>query len=225
MNDQSGRWSLQWLLVRRECWTFTLCGKLTIALVLSVAAVTMARGLYPFLAITSRMAGDVLVVEGWIRENSIDQVVREINKENYQQVLVVKDVYSAGNKWESGRYMPEYIRENLVKQGVHEERIHLVFCDVLKKDRTYCSAIAVKNWLILHNMKVNSLDVLTIGAHARRSRLLFQKAFRSDVNIGVIAAEEREHDYNHWWRSSEGVREVLFEGFAYLYAKFFFIPS
>jgi len=35
---------------------------------------------------------------------------------------------------------------------------------------------------------------------------------------------EKGYDPARWWRSSEGVREVLFEGFAYVYAKCLFWP-
>jgi hypothetical protein len=64
-----------------------------------------------------------------------------------------------------------------------------------------------------------------LGAHARRTRLLFQKALGPDIKVGVIAIETRNYDGRHWWRSSTGVREVLTEGIGYLYSKFFFHPA
>jgi uncharacterized SAM-binding protein YcdF (DUF218 family) len=72
---------------------------------------------------------------------------------------------------------------------------------------------------------VQAIDVVTIGSHARRSRLLFQKAMGNTVRVGVLAMDEREFDPVHWWRSSEGVREVLFEGVAYLYVRLCFSPT
>ena len=44
------------------------------------------------------------------------------------------------------------------------------------------------------------------------------------VKIGIIAAPNPDYDAKHWWRYSEGVREVTGEGLAYLYAKLFFYP-
>ena len=43
-------------------------------------------------------------------------------------------------------------------------------------------------------------------------------------NNGIVVMDDANLDYDakHWWRSSEGVREVLGEGIAYIYAKFFF---
>jgi hypothetical protein len=66
---------------------------------------------------------------------------------------------------------------------------------------------------------------VTIGPHARRSRLLNQKAFDSRVKIGVIALTNPEYDADHWWRYSEGVKETLSESAAYLYSRFLFSPD
>src|SRR5207248_2304929 len=41
--------------------------------------------------------------------------------------------------------------------------------------------------------------------------------------IGIIAVPSPDYDSTHWWRYSEGVEEVITEGVAYLYAKFFFL--
>jgi len=40
----------------------------------------------------------------------------------------------------------------------------------------------------------------------------------------VIALRTGRYDPAHWWRSSEGIREVPFEAIAYLYARFLFSP-
>ena len=98
-------------------------------------------------------------------------------------------------------------------------------CWVERKDRTYNAALAVKQWFQENGVSVSSIDIMTLGPHARRSRLLFQKAFGKEVKVGVISVEDRDYDPAHWWRSSEGVREVLGEAIAYIYAKFFFSPS
>jgi len=54
--------------------------------------------------------------------------------------------------------------------------------------------------------------------------MLFLKAFGKELRVGVISVEDRDHDLDHWWRSSQAVREVLGEAIAYIYAKFFFSP-
>jgi hypothetical protein len=74
-------------------------------------------------------------------------------------------------------------------------------------------------------MAVHSLNIVTEGVHARRTRLLFQKAFGENAAIGIIAVPNPDYDPKQWWRYSEGVREVVGETVAYLYAKLLFHPS
>jgi uncharacterized SAM-binding protein YcdF (DUF218 family) len=224
MPVNSDQQALGGLLVRKECWTFSLRGKLLIVLVVLAVGLAVIRGLYPFLAVTQRTSGEILVVEGWINAHTIEQAAHEYKAAHYRDVLVVKDAYAIGNKWESGRHMAEYIADELVRLGIPKDRVHLVFCDVLKKDRTYHAALAVRKWIQAQGIMVKAIDVVTLGPHARRSRLLFQKAFGTELKVGVIAMDERGYDPIHWWRSSEGVREVPFEGVAYLYVKLFFHP-
>lgn len=222
MNSGNSKRAWGGFLVRKERWGFSLWGWVVTGLMGLVVIVALARGLYPFLAITSRTSNELLVVEGWINSDSIEQAAREYHRVNYQDVLVVALVYKVGNKWDSGRYKTEYISEAMIRSGIPREHIHVVHCDVVKKDRTYAAALAVQQWIRGQKKKINSMDIVTLGSHARRSRLLFEKAFPSHIKIGVIAMDERDFDPVHWWRSSEGVREVLFEGVAYLYTRFFF---
>ena len=68
-----------------------------------------------------------------------------------------------------------------------------------------------------------SIDVISFGAHARRSWILFEKVF-SSVNVGIVAISPNEYDTSRWWLSSAGVRNVISESIAYLYARFIFSP-
>ena len=42
--------------------------------------------------------------------------------------------------------------------------------------------------------------------------------YRGKVKVGVIAIENEEYDPKRWWVSSEGVRTVINETIAYVYA-------
>lgn len=212
-------------LVRKERWTLTLLGKALVAVVVIVAAAGTLRGLFPFLAISCPRREGIMVVEGWIHVNAIPQVAREYAASHYRHLVVVNAVYDTGNKWVSGRYQGEYLTNALTQLGVPPEGLALVTCNVVHKDRTYHSALAVKKWMQQQDVPAKSFDIVTLGPHARRSRILFKRAFGPDANIGVIALDEHGYDPVHWWRSSEGVREVLFEGVAYLYVRLFFNPD
>ena len=212
------------LLVRRERWSLSLGGRLLLAFILAAAAWGFVRGVHSFLTVNDGGAGDVMVVEGWIGPRPVDQAARAFRNGHYQCVVVVRDVYEGGDKWTSGRYSADYVAADLVEHGVPKDQVHTLFCPVVHKDRTFHCALAVGQWLGENRMRVKSLDVVTLAAHTRRSRLLYAKAFGGRVKVAAIPLDEPSYDPAHWWRTSEGVREVLGEGIAYIYTSFFFSP-
>ena len=94
----------------------------------------------------------------------------------------------------------------------------------MNRDRTYASAVALREWFREHDMTVKSLNIVTEDTHARRTRLLFEKALGRSVAVGIIAVPNPDYNAKRWWRYSEGVKDVVSEGFAYLYARLFFFP-
>lgn len=106
--------------------------------------------------------------------------------------------------------------------GITHDTLQVVTSRVMRRDRTYSSAVALRNWFQEHNLPVRSLNVMTEDVHARRTRLLFQKALGEDVTVGIISVPNPDYDSKRWWRYSEGVREILGD---YLYARFLFYPA
>src|SRR5207248_9200823 len=113
----------------------------------------------------------------------------------------------------------------LKKLGVPNEMVQMVPSHVIDRDRTYGAAVALREWFRSHNMAVRNLNVVTENAHARRTRLMFEKALGKNVGVGIIAETNPDYDKGRWWWYSEGVKEVGSEALAYLYARLFFFPS
>ena len=213
------------LLVRRERWVLSLTGKLILLLVSVALGIALIRGMYPFLAVTSPVSGKLLVIEGWMPSHMVEQVASEYQVRKFEKLLVVRPLRKARKPYESGEFHAHYMAENLVELGIPKDQVDIVFFEPSNRDRTYQSALAAKKWLREHGYGASVINVATLGPHARRSRLLFEKAFEGRSEVGVIALNEQMYDPGHWWRSSEGVRDVPFELVAYLYVKFFFFPS
>ena len=113
----------------------------------------------------------------------------------------------------------------LKKLGVPANLIQMAPSHVIGRDRTYSSAVALRDWFREHNISVHSMNVLTEDAHARRTQLLYRKAFGKNVLVGIIAVPNPDYNPRNWWHYSDGVREVIGESIAYIYARFFFYPS
>jgi hypothetical protein len=226
MNCPPGcRTALAGLFVRKEAWRLSWRGKL-LALALALGLLLgLQRGIYGFLAVNDRRGGDCLVVEGWISASELREAWSLFQKGSYQKIIVsggpVKDQWDTDLKVT----FADWGVSKLIRLGVPTNLIQRVPSWVEQKDRTYYSAVAVRDWFSANHIPIKRMDVFTEGAHARRTRLLYEKAFGDEVQIGIIAAVDPEFDPSHWWQSSEGVREVIGEGIAYLYARILFHPS
>jgi DUF218 domain len=181
---------------------------------------------YPFLAVTHRVDTHTLVVEGWVEEFAIKAGVREFKNGDYRRV------FTTGGPIEGqGGYINDYHTtasvgaDLLRKYGIPNDSLQMVPSRVSGRDRTYYSAIALRDWLRAHHLRLRSFNVLTEDVHARRTWLLFQEAFGPDVQVGIIAVPNPDYNPKYWWKYSEGVRDVIGEGIAYIYAKFFFWPG
>jgi len=67
---------------------------------------------------------------------------------------------------------------------------------------------------------VKSINLVTFDVHARRSWIIFKQTLAPEIQVGVIATESLSYNPKHWWTSSEGVRSIIAETIAYIYARF-----
>src|SRR5262245_3687177 len=204
--ERSARYQvLAGCLVRRDCWTLSLRGKILASVLLLLSALAVGWGAHPFLAVSNPVTGGVLVLEGWAATHALSQAADEFVRGQYRRMVVVRPVYGAESE-----FVPEQLSKyvsTIVQSGVPRESIDMVFCEVIEKDRTYHSALAVKHWFESNGMLDRSLTVASVGPHARRSWITYQKVFGGSATVGVIALNDRAYDWDQWWRSSEGVRE------------------
>lgn len=216
------------LFDRRERWSLSWRGRLILASALLLVGALVLKGVYPFLAITHRVDANILVVEGWVHDYAIRAAIEEFRRGSYQRVFT-----TGGPVEGSGGYINDYntaasvAADLLRKNGLSNESLQMVPSRVMDRDRTYGSAVVLRNWFREHNMPVRSINVVTEDVHARRTCLLFQKALGHDVAVGVIAVPNPDYDPRHWWRYTEGVKDVFAESVGYIYARllFFYPPN
>jgi uncharacterized SAM-binding protein YcdF (DUF218 family) len=207
-------------------WGLTVRGWLILGLVLTLILGAWILNVQTFLAQTKREDTKILVVEGWVKGYAIQAAVIEFQSGHYEKIfttggpVVGTDGYSNDFNTSAG-----VGADSLVKAGLPASVVQMVPSHVSGRDRTYSSALALREYFQTNGMAVKNFNVLTEDVHARRTRMLFQKAFGADVAVGIISMPDPEYDPAHWWRYSEGVREVLGESIAYLYAALFFHPA
>ena len=157
--------------------------------------------------------------------HAINIAVAEFQAGHYEKVYA-----TGGPTVGNGGYINDYNTsasvgaQCLVSAGIPASLVQMVPSHVSGRDRTYSSALALREYFRTNGLALKKFNILTEDVHARRTRLLFQAAFGSEAAVGIIAVPDPDYDPRHWWRYSEGVREILGETIAYLYAKFLFWP-
>jgi hypothetical protein len=204
------------LFVRRERWTLSWTGLLVVVVFLACMAVLIGRPLCAFLSVSELVNGRYLVIESWIPPYAHREGVALFSRGAYDKILVtgmVDEDFEASNEC--------FVDKSLTRFGAPEDKVVDLKFDKVEHDRTFRSALAVKRWLEEEGVGDASVDVISIGPHARRSRLLFEEALGARAKVGVFAVQDRNFDPAHWWRSSAGVRTVIGEAIAYLYSRLF----
>ena len=212
-----------WGLVRRRQivvptwrgWVLALC----VAALLGWIGV---RLLYPFLAVNDPCRGGVMVIEAWMPDYCLRQALDEYRRRHYDKVFITGGPIEKGSALSEYKTYPQLAATLLFKLGMNSNNVVMVPCQAVPKDRTYASALALGHWWHAHQLPATRVNLLSVGPHSRRSRLLFEKALGRGVTVGVVALAPREFDPHRWWRSSEGFRTVTSEAIAYFYARVLF---
>lgn len=196
-----------------------------LVVVLVIGAWGFAVKIHPYFAITERVDSRFLAVEGWIHPYAIRAAADEARSRPYERV------FSAGGPVRgTGEYTNDFNTvagvgaDRLKGEGLAPNLVQVVSTRVIARDRTYSSALALRVWCQNNHIDLSNINVVTKDVHARRTRFLYQKAFGDGVRIGIISVPNPDYDARYWWRYSEGVRAVIGECIAYIYASCFFRP-
>jgi len=193
------------LMQRREVWLPTAWGWALVLVLIAMLGATFVRGLYPWLAVSDPVGAQVLVVEGWLGPRQLDEAITRYRSGRYGRVITTGGPLHAWPPSLAQATYAERAAEYLKMRGVPATAVP---SPITPQDRTYYSALMVREWAQRAGMAVDAIDVVSEGPHARRSRLLYERAFGPQVRIGVLATRPADYDPAAWWRSSTGAREV-----------------
>ncbi len=208
---------LRYFIRRRTIWCPTLLGGLTLLALVGGAVVLTISYAHGFLAVSEREASaEVLVIEGWLPDYALAVAVKELETGEYSHVCVGGGPLDHGNYLSSYRSYAELSAASLKALGVAADRVIVAPAANTRLHRTYESARAVRRALEDSRANVAAVNVLTLGVHARRSRLVFKKEF-GDIAVGVISVPREDYDPARWWASSAGARVLLVEGVAWMH--------
>ena len=215
---------LFYLTTIRKRRVLTPMGWAALSVAFGSVLVSIILFIHPFLAPTKPVGGGILVVEGWLPDYALEKVKERFQQGSYQLLVTTGAKIGVGYHLSEYKTWAELAASTLKNLDFPEDKILTapVYKNI-KRDRTYHSILAAQRRLNKAGLNEASIDVVSLGVHARRTWILFEKVF-SSVNVGVVAISPNEYDVSRWWLSSRGVRNVISESIAYLYARFIFSP-
>ena len=208
----------------RERRGLTLLGWGILSGMLITLVVLFTLAIYPFLALTRSAQGEVLVVEGWLPDYALEKVRDRFQDGNYQLLVTSGGELPTGSHLSRYKTLARLAAATLTAQGVPAEKIITASAPSVKKDRTYASVLEVKKQLAEEGLFPASIDVVSLGPHSRRTWIIYQMVFSPDTQIGIYSIKPRNYNSEQWWSSSAGVRAIISETIAYLYARLIFNP-
>ncbi|MEL7037970.1 MAG: YdcF family protein [Cyanobacteria bacterium J06592_8] len=209
------------LIQRQEIWTLTLKGWVLTLLFSLTITLILFLNLHPFLAINNPIQADALVIEGWLPDYAFQLALVEFKKGNYQKII------TTGVPLTKGYYLSEYkdfanlSAATLLQMGLDETQVVAVPTSEVIRNRTISTAITLRNWIENSNSNIKSINLCSLGPHARRSWISFHKYLSPEIKVGIISIPSQAYNPDRWWLSSEGFRICISELLAYIYTVVF----
>jgi hypothetical protein len=191
----------------------------TLAPIILVAVITGIWSiieLHPFLAYHHPINAEILVVEGWVPESYMPPVVQEFREGKYRHIVTVGGPMRSWKRTGTPASDAERSARILIQLGIEPSTITAVSSSPVAVHKTWSFAEAFRDWTVESGYVIQRVNVFTIGVHARKSALLFQRALGPTIQVGIISAKEQNYDPARWWLSPRGIYIVSKNAVAYL---------
>jgi hypothetical protein len=200
----------------RTIWCPTWLGSFLILALLVIPVAWWFNFGESFLSLTDRLQPEGLVVEGWIGLAGVRAAEAEFEQHRYRYIVATGDLHS--DSWEEDHLsLAVLTARELIRLGVPEDKIIVAPAEETERQRTYQSSVAVRRALLAKGIRPKTLNVFTLGPHARRSRLIYAKVEGPATKVGVVSWAPAEYQGVPWWVSSWRAKAFMTETAGYLY--------
>ena len=210
---------------RHTLWLPTTWFLLILLFTFGLTLVLGFRGIGLFLAQTNPKHAEYLVVEGWQGEQGLQQALLVFNnpKNNYKHLITTGGPNTQWGQKVWSNYADKSANY-FVTHGLAAAKIVSIPSPASAQNRTYLSAVMVRDWFAKKSIKVNELDVFSQGVHSRRTRFLYELALPAS-SIGIYASEPEGYQLPSWWGTSQGAKTVITEAIGFIWTICFFEPG
>ena len=103
----------------------------------------------------------------------------------------------------------ELARDKLIVAGLDSLVIIAIPGQKVRINRTLSSALAIRDWLKTSEIKVKGINIVTLGTHARRTWMTYDKVLDANYEIGVISLPDYKENSSGKYKVLKTLRESL----------------
>jgi hypothetical protein len=161
--------------------------------------------------------GDFGDVNLYVKEIIIDHKIKiPFNNNSEYDMGALDGKYRIINNFSS---RAEFARNRLLSMGIDSSQIIAIPGKKAKINRTLSSALAVRDWLKTSNIEIKGINIISLGTHARRTWMTYNKVLNEQYSIGIISLTDN-NNHSRTNRFLNTIRETL----GIIYYWFILIP-
>jgi hypothetical protein len=97
----------------------------------------------------------------------------------------------------------------LSSKGIDSALIIAVPGGKARINRTLTSALAVRDWLKQADIKINGINIISLGTHSRRTWMTYKRILNEKYEIGIISIPDRIYSHSKEIKVLNTIRETL----------------
>ena len=162
--------------------------------------------IHGFLAVVKPVRADVLIIESWISPDAVYST-DSLLLSDYTQCIIVGDASDRRSKEE----MRKTVQKMIDEQNADSVQVIQLSIKSNGHPKTKSYALKVQQWLLERKMVPVGCNVLSEGAHARKSHIVFKRYLKSIAPVGVYAAPPSKYNSKRWIFSFNGWAWVILD--------------
>jgi hypothetical protein len=153
--------------------------------------------------------------------------VKEINIDNNLTIPYLNNsAYSVHYKDRTIRSLNNYdsnaglARSRMISMGIDSSRIIATAGERVTINRTLTSALAFRDWIKTTKINIKGINIISLGAHTRRTWMIYDKILKKKYEIGIISLPDYSYNHSRLYKLIKTFREI----FGIIYYWFILIP-
>jgi hypothetical protein len=98
---------------------------------------------------------------------------------------------------------------SLMSLGIDSSQIDIIPGEKVSLNRTLTSALAFRDWLKRTDIEVKGINIVTMGIHAERTFMTYNKILNKKYEIGIISLTDYEARHSRKYKVLKTIRESI----------------